>query len=116
MRKKIGEIKNLCVLVFQTCMDKETLELAKKVWNTEYEFPSLDGIVVEEECKECLNGLQFEDSGNVVPFGHSCDKCLGTGTITRQAEWGDVKIVATNDDDRMPVLACKEVGRLRVKG
>jgi hypothetical protein len=50
------------------------------------QLPSLKGIEVVEKC--------LNDEGVITPWISStpegCPLCKGTGTITRQAEWGDI--------------------------
>jgi hypothetical protein len=75
-------------------------------------FPSLEGI---EHVEECPYAHPFREEF-LVP----CLKCNGTGTITRQAEWGDIDVKAMIRDilftkNYFPSLSTKSGGRLRMK-
>lgn len=79
MREKIAEIINQLFT-----REQQSMEVAvDKILSL---LPSLDGIVVEEECGH-LNYVIGE--GSIVS---QCPDCKSIGTITRQAEWGDVPI------------------------
>ena len=76
------------------------------------QLPSLEGI---EHVEECPYAHPFREEF-LVP----CLKCNGTGTITRQAEWGDIDVKAMIRDilftkNYFPSLSTKSGGRLRMK-
>ena len=51
-------------------------------------LPSLEGIMVVEKCEH-----RIEKIGELCnPLTGKCPLCNETGTITRQAEWGDIDI------------------------
>jgi DnaJ-class molecular chaperone len=76
------------------------------------QLPSLEGIVVEEECPKCWGSNDCVDA--------ACKTCQGTGTITRQAEWGDIPEGLIQDgikciSDNAFIPKTKSGGRLKVK-
>jgi hypothetical protein len=78
-------------------------------------LPSLEGIVVVNECKH------HDSLGrNIINRTAKYPCCNGTGTITRQAEWGDIPngliqngIECLTDNAFIPKT--KSGGRLKVK-
>ena len=73
-------------------------------------LPSLEGIVVVNECKH------HDSLGrNIINRTAKYPCCNGTGTITRQAEWRDLKIHTEAATEGLFVIVPKSGGRLRVK-
>ena len=71
-------------------------------------FPSLDGIVVEEECPECWGSNDCVDA--------NCITCNGTGTITRPATVEDIfRVFKILMEDGLTEVNMGEHGMLRVK-
>jgi hypothetical protein len=127
MREKIAEIlsNSTHTISINEAVEQILALIPQEInthWHTQYVNlenrlkEMLEGIEVEEECAYNDNLLCGANEKGIGDCYHpATPDCHGTGTISRPAEWRDLKIHTEAATEGLFVIVPKSGGRLKVK-